>query len=189
MALRESLKTRTTPEHRALEGLLGLDRPDLSLEAYREYLRLTHAFYSRLEPQLAESPHLAALGLDMRLRAKRKWLEDDLQYFEQPPVPGEPEVPEVNAGAQAIGCAYVLEGATLGGSVLHGALAPKFDLAPGRGATFLAGYGPRTGAMWRGFIGAIEEAERLGVDEVLCVASASRTFAKLGDWFRAQGWR
>ena len=189
MSLRETLKARTTGEHRALEELLALDRPDLSLQAYRDYLRLTHAFYNRLEPQLADSPHLAALGLDMRLRAKRKWLEADLSYFAEMPLEREPDVPTVNAPAQAIGCAYVLEGATLGGSVLHGAIAPRFDLAPGRGATFLAGYGPRTGAMWRGFIGAIEEAERSGVDEQACVAAASRTFSSLGDWFRNQGWR
>ena len=81
MALREMLKEATRDEHVALEALLALDRPALTLEAYQDYLRVTHAFYGRVEPALRASRELAALGLDMGLRAKRGWLEADLAWF------------------------------------------------------------------------------------------------------------
>jgi heme oxygenase len=189
MPLRDTLEEATREEHLALEALLALDRPGLTLAEYQDYLRLSHAFYGRVEPALRTSRALAALGLDMGLRNKRGWLEADLAWFGVAPLEAEaPCIPDIEVGSRALGCAYVLEGATLGGHALHGMLAPRFDLAPGRGATFLSGYGARTGAMWRGFVAALEEAGRGGIDERACIGGARDTFASLGNWFRQRGW-
>lgn len=188
MGLRESLREATREEHSALEALLALDRPALSLTQYRQYLRLTHGFYREVEPVLARAPALAALGLDMRRRGKRQWLEADLAFFGVEPVDAAAVPLDLVAPGRLIGCAYVLEGATLGGQVLQRALAPRWDLAKGRGGTFLEGYGERTGAMWRGFVAALDEASRTGADEAACVEGARETFLRLGDWFRHRGW-
>ena len=189
MGLRETLKESTRDEHVALEALLALERPALTIHDYQGYLTATHAYYRRIEPRLGSSATLAAMGLDMRRRGKRAWLESDLAWFGLAPIAAaDPPVPDVADGARALGCAYVLEGATLGGHVLERLLGPRLGLAPGRGGTFLAGYGARTGAMWRGFLAALEEAGRDGVDERACVEGARETFASLGDWFRDQGW-
>ena len=187
MALRDFLKQSTRDEHRALESLLALDAPALPLAAYQEYLRGMHAFHARVEPLLHASPALAALGIDMDPRSKRGWLEADLAWFGLPPLAQAPAVPDLADGSRALGCAYVLEGATLGGHVLQARLAPRFGLGPGRGATFLAGYGERTGEMWRSFLAALEQAPGRGVDEAACVEAARATFASLGAWFRQRG--
>jgi heme oxygenase len=163
MTLRDRLREATRGEHQHLETLLALERPGLPLASYQQYLRLTHAFYAALEPPLADARALAATGLDMGQRAKRHWLAADLQFFGL-----EPAAPARGARLPSeghlIGCAYVLEGATLGGQVLQRSLAPRFGIAPGRGATFLEGYGARTGSMWRTFVAALDEAGRNGLD-------------------------
>lgn len=188
MSLRDRLREATRCEHRDLETLLALERPGLPLSSYQEYLRLAHGFYAALEPRLEGARELAAIGLDMGQRAKRRWLAADLGFFGLEPA--------ASAGVAAappegglIGCAYVLEGATLGGQVLQRTLAPRFGIAPGRGATFLDGYGARTGAMWRAFVAALEVAGRNGVDEAACIHGARETFVRMGNWFRLQGWR
>lgn len=182
MALRDLLRRSTRDEHAALESLLALDAPALPLAAYQEYLRGMHAFHARVEP-LLRAPALAALGVDMGARAKRAWLEEDLRWFGLAPLDDAPRVPAMADASRALGCAYVLEGATLGGHVLQARLAPRFGLGPGRGATFLAGYGERTGEMWRAFLAVLEQAPERGVDEAACVDAARATFASLGEWF------
>lgn len=188
MTLRDRLREATRDEHQRLEMLLALERPGLPLASYQQYLRLTHAFYAALEPRLADARGLAATGLDMGQRVKRHWLAADLAFFglELPPAAPGARLP---SQAHLIGCAYVLEGATLGGQVLQRTLAPRFGIAPGRGATFLEGYGARTGSMWRTFVASLEDAGRNGADEAACIDGARETFVAMGDWFRLHGWR
>ncbi len=50
----------------------------------------------------------------------------------------------------ALGCLYVLEGATLGGQVISRHLA-KLGIGPENGGRFFNGYGARTGEMWKSF--------------------------------------
>ena len=188
MTLRDRLREATRAEHRHLESLLALERPHLPLVSYQEYLRLTHSFYSALEPRLAGAGELAAIGLDMGQRVKRHWLETDLAFFGLEPASPAP-VAAVSSDGHPIGCAYVLEGATLGGQVLQRTLASRFGIASERGATFLEGYGARTGSMWHAFVMALDAAARNGVDEPACIRGAQETFVSMGDWFRLHGWR
>jgi heme oxygenase len=188
MTLRDRLREATRDEHRRLETLLALERPGLPLASYQQYLRLSHAFYAALEPRLAGARELAATGLDMARRTKRHWLAADLGYFGLAPAAPAPGARLPSQG-HLLGCAYVLEGATLGGQVLQRTLSPRLGIAPGRGATFLEGYGARTGAMWRTFVASLEDAGRNGADEAACIDGARETFVAMGDWFRLHGWR
>jgi heme oxygenase (biliverdin-IX-beta and delta-forming) len=188
MALRDALEAGTRAEHEELERLLALDSPALTLAGYQEFLRLTHAIYGSVEPNLCASRTLASVGLDMRLRCKTAWLRADLDHFGVAPLAATVSLPLLEGG-RAIGCAYVLESATLEGQVLHQAVAPRLGVQAGAGATFLAGYGPRTAAMWRGFVAALGIAAESGIDEQACVEAARETVLWVGGWFRQHGWQ
>jgi heme oxygenase len=50
----------------------------------------------------------------------------------------------------AVGCLYVLEGATLGGQFISRHLA-TLGIGPANGGLFFHGYGAKTGEMWKSF--------------------------------------
>jgi heme oxygenase len=179
--LRESLKAATEPAHDRLERLLALDAPDLTLSQYVRYLRLMHAWHAAIEPRL-ETRALMVLGVDMRQRAKLPWLEADLAHFGVPPVLfPRLSVPALGSGVSQLGCAYVIEGAMLGGSALYPRIAPRFKLGPFAGASYLYGRGNETETSWKRFVEALDAAPLDPTDREECVESARATFAGLAD--------
>ena len=87
--------------------------------------------------------------------------------------------------AEAFGCLYVLEGETLGGRLILRDVQTQLGLAPATGASFFAGYGAETGAMWSSFLAILAEAVTLPdeVDEAL--SGARKTFRLLDFWINA----
>ena len=65
------------------------------------------------------------------------------------------DVLPLNNAAKALGCLYVLEGATLGGVLIARHVRASLGFDGDAGSAFYLGYGPRTGAMWRGFCGVL----------------------------------
>lgn len=179
--LRDALKAATEAAHDRLERLLALDSPDLTLSQYVRYLRLMHAWHAAVEPRL-ESRALMALGVDMRSRAKLPWLEADLAHFGVPPLLfPRLSVPALDSGVAQLGCAYVVEGATLGGAALFPRIAPRFNLGPFAGASYLYGRGSETSATWKRFVSSLDAAPLDPVDREVCIESARATFAGLAD--------
>jgi heme oxygenase (biliverdin-IX-beta and delta-forming) len=179
--LRETLETATESAHDRLERLLALDAPDLTLSQYVRYLRLMHAWHAAIEPRL-ESRALMVLGIDMRSRAKLPWLEADLAHFDVPPTLfPRLSLPALASGVAQLGCAYVIEGATLGGAALYTRIAPRFRLGPFAGASYLFGRGNETGPSWKRFVEALDAAPLDASDREECVESARATFAGLAD--------
>ena len=91
------------------------------------------------------------------------------------------DLPDCNSIAQAFGCLYVLEGATLGGQVLCRHFNQTLGLDARNGSAFFSGYGEATGAMWALF------GERLtaaNVDETAAISAACQTFQTLEQWLR-----
>lgn len=183
--LRARLKEGTTGEHASVEQFLRLDSPALTLADYHAYLRGMESFLRGLEPQLEASAALRDFGIDMGARAKGGWLRADLDYFG---LRRHAVHAEWNGGwdtpASLLGCAYVLEGATLGGRVISPRLLTRWGLEPGRGATFVNGYGARTGPMWKAFVEALDAAPLDEEGAAECVEGAQLTFARLESWFR-----
>jgi len=80
------------------------------------------------------------------------------------------DLPHLDDLASGLGCLYVLEGATLGGSILSNHVA-------------LASYGPDLGAMWRSLGQCVDAfGERHPDGQLAMVGSARATFDKLGQW-------
>ena len=188
MLLRDVLKQATANAHAALEQASLLADPGLTIQGYALYLERMWGYCVEIEPRLIESPELSvSLACSMNERRKLQWLESDLHYFSGGSVrldrlPRCNFVPPVHSLASAIGCAYVLEGATLGGQILYRRFARRWGLSEAGGARYVYGYGERTARMWQQFTGAINAIRLDSRGEAECISAASSTFSTIHGW-------
>jgi len=145
------LKSGTEPQHREIEALIDPMKNFCSLDAYKNHLLKTWTFYRPLEADLA-ALNWSPVGIEFEGRRKTALLEEDLRVLGFP-YPPEQDIKSVLGRTNldfAVGCLYVLEGATLGGQVISRHLA-KLGIGPENGGLFFNGYGARTGEMWKSF--------------------------------------
>lgn len=145
------LKSGTEQQHREIETLVDPFKNFCSREAYKTHALKTWMFYRSMESDLATVDWTPA-GMDFEPRRKTVLLEEDLRVLDvscaaRDDAPRHLDPADLDF---AIGCLYVLEGATLGGQVISRHLA-KLGIGPGNGGRFFHGYGTRTGAMWKSF--------------------------------------
>jgi heme oxygenase len=192
----QRLKAATRAEHDAIEQALDLMAPGLSLTDYHHRLRRYHGFYAPIEPLIAAALDGPRWGLDMAARTKTAWLAVDLACLGDseeagglPPtaLPLCTALPPLQTQADAFGCLYVLEGATLGGRVISRHIEQVLGLDATHGARFFHGYGEQTGAMWKAFRGALSAFADQPSQEDRVVASAIATFAALRVWCADDG--
>ena len=184
-AILARLRAETRPRHEALERVLDLLDPGLTLARYRAWLVTLRAFHAPMERRIGAVEGWAGLGIDPAERTRLAWLDADLVTLGVAPATAAPDasdeadLPPVRTLSEALGCLYVLEGATLGGRVLLGHLEATLGLGPLNGARTFAGYGTRTGAMWAACRRALERHVADGGDADALVAGANATFASL----------
>jgi heme oxygenase len=145
------LKSATEQEHRDIEAIIDPMKNFCSLPAYKAHLIKTWMLYQSMEAELA-GVDWSAIGIDFDARRKTPLLEEDLRFL-QVPHASEASVHSLLHRADpefAIGCLYVLEGATLGGQFISRHLA-KLGIGPTSGGLFFNGYGAKTGEMWKSF--------------------------------------
>jgi heme oxygenase len=183
------LKDETRPLHDAVERAVGIpDRP-LTPARYRHLLARFHGYYAPLEDRLGRAD-LAPVGLDFGARRKAALLEHDLLALGLAAgavrdLPRCPDLPAVDGLGDALGCLYVLEGATLGGRVITRHVGQTLGLRPGAGCSFFASYRDRVGAMWAEFGAALAAFAAAGGDADAVVRAAKVTFTTLGRWVEA----
>ena len=145
------LKSGTEQQHREIEGLIDPLRNFSSLDAYKCHVFKSWRFYRSMETGLA-ALDWSRVGIDIAARRKLPLLERDLDALGIPrshaPDDWAPLTP-IDMDF-ALGCMYVVEGATLGGQVISRHLA-KLGIGPNNGGCFFNGYGTRTGEMWKSF--------------------------------------
>jgi len=91
-------------------------------------------------------------------------------------------LPACPNAASAFGCAYVLEGATLGGRTLLPLVESRLGVTAQTGASFLASYGENVTSMWRAF-GAALDTWCAGPEQTASAARAAvDTFDALEIW-------
>ena len=183
-AILDLLRDRTRTAHDRAEEALPLLDASLEAARYRAILAGFWGFHAALEPRLAAVAELRELGVDPGERRKLPRLEHDLRTLGADParLPVAGKVPNVESAAAALGCMYVLEGATLGGRVISRHLAAR-GIGPDTGGAFFAGYGDATGEMWKSFsaaIGAYAEAHPESTDRI--IHAADETFTLLERW-------
>jgi heme oxygenase len=180
-----ALREQTRDEHLAIEQTLGLMSETLTLAAYRRTLERFHGFWQPVEARLQQRDELRAIGLDPAERAKTPLLAADLRALNGSDPDALPlcgEVPLVASTAAALGCMYVLEGASLGGQIISRHLGARLGITPERGGRFFHGYGERTGEMWRAFGAAVSGFALTPELQDEMVQAALGTFRSLRRW-------
>lgn len=169
--------------HQRLEKRLDVKQRFSSRQLYRTHLEKMWGFYAPLEHQL--DAHMLAEALsDHQSRRKLPLLASDLDALgvTARALPECQKIPAVTDTAAAFGCAYVLEGATLGGRTLLSTVCTQLRLTPTHGARFLAGYGEDTAAMWRTFGAALDAWCATDASRLAASCAAVATFEALEVW-------
>jgi heme oxygenase len=180
------LRAGTRAAHDRLEARLPPQSIVASRERYAAVLARMHGVYAGLEPRLELQLAAAWPALDLAARRKLPLLVADLRElgFGQRTInalPRCPATPEPASAEAALGCLYVLEGATLGGKIILRAAA-ALGVGEDSCGRFFGAYGPQVGRRWRDFSAVVAEADAAGADVATMVASARETFAALEAW-------
>lgn len=186
MGAMAALRAATWPAHQQLERRLDVKARFADSSAYCAYLRKMWGFCAALEARLDAQQFGAALP-DYERRRKLPLLARDLSALgiaaeAVARLPRCDRLPHCADTSAAFGCAYVLEGATLGGRTLLPLVGMRLGLTAQHGASFLASYGDQTALKWRSFGAALDawcmHAERTAA----AVAAAVSTFESLQYW-------
>lgn len=181
------LRETTAEMHQSLEDEMPLMEPDIDRATYTAYLERLLGFYEPLEAELDAHPPVP----DWPERRKSPLLARDLQALgltetEIAALPRCDRLPEVTDTPAALGCGYVMEGATLGGRLIRRHLARSWGIseeAPELG--FFSVYGDAGGDRWRRYREALTAAAREGSEvEDKMIAAALGTFRDLRGWLR-----
>jgi heme oxygenase len=185
--IRDLLREGTRVHHARAEARMPLMDDALTLDGYRETLARLLGFYDPLEARLAGADW-RRIGLDPERRRKSQLLVADLQALGVAParIAGLPrcaDLPDARSLAGALGCLYVVEGATLGGQLVRRHVAARLGLGPQEGCAFFTSYGAAVGPMWREYqdrLAIVVEAGDAAADDV--VHAARQTFDALTRW-------
>jgi len=180
-ALLAHLRAETRPAHDQLEGTLGLLDERLGLDAYRRVIERFYGFWRNWEPRMATLFQDAAF-LDPRRRMhllRADLVALGLSAHAVAMLPTCP-VPILRNAVEALGSLYVMEGSTLGGRVIERNVERCLGLNGRYGCAYFAGYGTRTGAMWRLFLARLDQAPAADAEQVTDGAAA--TFERLARW-------
>lgn len=181
------LRAETRVLHEQIEGVVPILQPGADASTYRWYLQKLLGFHRPLEPALFATPGLEALGIRRQEREKLPWLERDLQALglSAAAIQALPDCqpsPVLHGLPGALGCSYVLEGATLGAQLIYRELSARLPEVMATACAYLRCYGAQTGARWRSFIGALEQGATEESARRALVASACDTFQCLQRW-------
>ena len=180
------LKEQTAEQHQRLETKLDILARLSSPQGYKALLEQFYGFYRPLEIHLGSVIPAGFLS-NFIARRKTPLLEKDLLFLDSSErdlseLPQCQKLPTVESEAQAFGCLYVLEGATLGGQIISKYVADKLGYERERGATFFKSYGVEVRAMWCGFVQALREYAMAHDADDEVVAAAVDTFDKFDQW-------
>ena len=187
----DKLKSETDELHHVLQGnkiFDGLTGENPSVDKYKKLLMRFLPFYSAVEQKLDQVCDWKSLGLNFDERKKSHLIEKDLQILgisdkELNLIPACHESPSLSTVQEALGCLYVLEGATLGAQLMAKNMNVHFGYDTDSGCAFLKCYGegPSVGLKFK------EMAEFIGKnsstdDENKIINSAKVTFESLDRW-------
>ena len=175
------LKEQTLGPHQELEKVLITHLKGIeNIEDYLKILRWFYYFYAPLERQILHYLPSALLD-DYRLRRKSDLLIHDIQSLKgEIDAQADSITPGVSVGnlAEAFGAMYVLEGSTLGGSVISALIMKKLSVCSEVNLTFFLGYGNETMAMWEKFKFMLNHYPLDDLQKESVVNTANQTFFK-----------
>lgn len=187
-ALLQRLRNETRDEHLAVERAIDLLSPALTRAGYRSLLERFRGFHAPLEEQLQVFAQWPELGIALGARSRIARLDADLRDLgcEQPErLPRASDLPVLETIDEALGCAYVFEGATRGAPLISRHVEKVLGVTPIHAGRFFAGNGSQAGAMWRVFRDALSAHAEAGGDADRIIAGARQTFRTFRRWITA----
>ena len=181
------LRTATAADHERVETTLDLMDPALDRARLARAMTALHGFWAAAEDGLARwaARHPGdASRLDWSRRRRAHLYEADLSALGVGAAADRPVLADVDDTDGALGRMYVLEGATLGGTLIDRHLSTLPALSGVRLRAF-SPYGEGTGAMWHAYRGATRAHVAAAGDADRVVDAACDTFATLADWVGA----
>lgn len=192
------LRQTTDVSHQAIECNPRLKRiftSDFSAVSYRQLLADLLGFYEPLEAQLgncalyANHAERQTITLATEGRWKTHWLRSDLralglndETIGKLPRMSRSECPRIDDVPAAIGCLYVLEGATLGGKLISRQIESTLGVTAADGGRFYHGYGPDNGQMWGRFRQLLANLDMDASQTSKVTTAAVETFDSLDRW-------
>ncbi len=183
----QRLRQATHERHAALECQLPLLDPQLSRQHYRHFVTRFLGYYAPLETRLLALPWWNDIGFNYAERYKTPRLVRDMLALgvtadTLATFPRCRDLPQIDTLPQALGCLYVIEGATLDAELIFRHLQENLGLTVASGAAFFNGYGVQTSARWQAFGAMLTTSAERTSDHDTIVANANHTFETIDRW-------
>ncbi|WP_026898186.1 biliverdin-producing heme oxygenase [Daejeonella oryzae] len=175
--LSEKLKKETLESHQALEKVLIQKIKSVNtLEDYSEILNWFYNFYSPIESQVDQYISENILN-DYSQRRKSASLAHDIISVNGtlPENPRQTGV-QIENVYDALGALYVMEGSTIGGSIISKMISDRLGLQNKEFLTYFNSYGENTMSMWKSFKESLDQFPATGEQQLRVVKSANNTF-------------
>ena len=201
LTLMEELKAATFLPHARLQTapfFPALAACQLPLESYVGQLRALAAIHGVLEQAMASCPDERVASVWSHDLRKVPQLQQDLRYFEPRLVADLQQAVDttlktvdqlrlrsVEQPLTLLGCLYVLEGSTLGASVLRPLFARAFLLTGTDGLAYLHNYGPAVHARWAQYQQRMNALQLNAEEREQITQAASAFFVQLEAVFQA----
>ena len=177
LTLTTELRAKTAHVHEALDA--SLTHAFGQVDQYIAFLRASYRVLSNLDGALN--------SLIARPMAERcEQIATDLQQLGQSTPTEQPAVWRPSNVAEAMGCAYVVEGSRLGGLMLSKVVQRQLDLTA---TNYLRGKGPLTKDMWKNFMRELDSwGERAAIaDRQRAASGSTATFSAYTRCFADEG--
>jgi heme oxygenase len=172
----ETLRRATSEKHRGLEALAmnaRLLRDDYHIDEYRGMLQRMYGFYEPLARTAVKAQARCGPMIAQRAERLRRDLSDlGCSPSEIAAIPRCDRLPSLASADRDLGCAYVFEGAALGGRVITKHLTRVFRDHAKVPVRFFSGDGDPTAQRWRSFCADLD-ANAENVEEVCAAACAA----------------
>lgn len=156
-------------------------------EHYKEVLKTFYGFYEPLEKKLESLPEWKDYDFDMTKRRKTQFLVEDMKSMgisdeEINAIELCNNLPTVNNMNQALGCIYVLEGATLGGQIVSRKLQESLGIQVDTGSAFFNSYRQNLRPMWKEFSDFITKYSEEHDSDAEIVNASDETYHRFNEW-------
>lgn len=186
----EKLRKNTSDAHRNLESLpllKPLSSGPITVDVYINILKRFYGYFNPVEVLIRKFDDLYACLPDLDERRTSHLILHDLKCLNAnyDHLPKCMDLPKITSTANAFGALYVLEGSTLGGSIISRRINDTLALKAGDGCSFFSGYLASTGLKWKIFKDAIHQfVEDNPEEEGQVIKSANETFDKFSTWLK-----
>lgn len=179
------LKQKTLLHHERLEKRLDLFHSMKTFDDYRRLLGKFLGFYEPAEEVLEATFNWSAINFDFTSRKKTPLLMRDLHSLgieDTLLLPRCKTLPGLDTMAQAFGCLYVFESATLGWGIALKHLSRTLGVTRDDGGSFFNSYGDRVVAMWHDFAQQLRAyASRPDIEDAVIIAAVN-SIIQLDQW-------